>query len=194
MNELTAGSQRNGGQAASGDDMKIFFVSAIAISAAIWDIGFNLGAFSTVFFDKLFLIWAVSTAAFLASLFVTPPAEVPPLVSWRGRFLLILPTVWLLLTALERAGLLPGLLPTVLWAISLLVGVISLPYTLYIVIVAVTPDLVAMKNRRLWTALVLVVAAVFAISLAIGYANQLFLDCADFRVSGNDLPPRCAQP
>jgi hypothetical protein len=172
-------------------DIKIFFVSAIAISAAVWDIGFNLGAYGTVFFDKYFLIWAVSSAAFLSSLFVPGPAEEPPLVSWRGRSLLILPTVWLALTALERADLLPGLLAPALWAVSLLVGVVSLPYTIYILIVAVTPDLVAMRNRRLWAALVLVVGVIFIASWAIGIGNSLFLDCADFQISGNDLPPNC---
>lgn len=193
MTELAEACDRNGDPATAGDDIKIFFVSAIAISAAIWDIGFNFGAFGTVFFDKLFLIWAVSTAAFIASLFVPPPAEDTPLVSWRGRFLLILPSFWLVLTALERTEVLPGLLPALLWGVSLVVGVISLPYTLYIVIVAVTPDLVAMRNRRLWIALILVVAAIFLASWAIGYGNQLFLDCADFQISGNDLPPRCSE-
>jgi len=78
-------------------DIKIFLLSTISLSVAVWDVAFNYGAFDTIFFDKVFFVWAASTAALLASLFVPPPPDRRLLVGWRGRFLLLVPTVWVVI-------------------------------------------------------------------------------------------------
>lgn len=176
----------------SGSDAKIFVLAAIAMSTAVWEITFNLGVFNTIFFEHGFSIWVASTAAFLASLFVSRPND-EPLLSWRGRFVMLLPTAWLLLMLFtEPPAQDQAIEGLVFWA-TISVVLVALPYTLYVVVLVITPDLVDLKDRKLFYALAGIVLSIGVIGYSVGAKNELFVTCYDFRVSGNDLPPRCRQ-
>ena len=176
----------------SSPNSKIFILAAIAMSTAVWEITFNLGVFNTIFFNHGFTVWVASTAAFLASLFVRRPTGAP-LLQWRGRFVMLLPTAWLLLILFSGPEAQDqGATGLVFWA-TVGVVLVALPYVLYVVVLLITPDLMALKDRRLSWALAGIVVLIGLIGYGVGVRNELFVTCYEFKVSGNDLPPRCTE-
>ena len=141
-------------------------------SAAFW-----YGVFGTIFFEHLFYVWVAATVALLASLFV-PRIETPPIkLPWRGRFVLALPTVWLVLSAFIDIEAYrpdsPG--SWALWVVAVASAFLTLPYLLYVIIVAVVPDINRLKNTKLRVALCGIVLVTAIAGFVIGKNHPLFL-------------------
>ena len=73
-------------------ETRAFMLSSIAIATSVFSIAFFYGVFGTIFFENLFYVWVASTVAMVASLFVPPVDGLPALISWRGRFVLLMPS------------------------------------------------------------------------------------------------------
>ena len=174
-------------------EAKVFVISAIALSATVSSAAFWYGVFGTIFFERLFYVWVAATAALLASLFVsqvdTPPIRLP----WRGRFVLALPTVWLVLSAFvdieEYRPDSPG--SWALWVVSVVSAFLTLPYLLYVIIVAAVPDIDRLKHPKLRVALFGIVLATAIAAFVVGKNHPLFLTCENFKVAGDDIPKNC---
>ena len=157
-------------QAISRAEAKVFVISAIVLSTTLSYIAFWYGVFGTIFFDYLFYVWIAATAALLASLFI-PQMETPPLkLPWRGRFILALPTVWLVLsTFIDVEAYRPDSPGTwVLWVVTLASAFLTLPYLLYVIIVAVVPDIDRLTHTKLRVALLGIVLVMAGSLLIIG--------------------------
>jgi hypothetical protein len=174
-------------------EAKVFVISAIVLSTTVSYIAFWYGVFGTIFFDYLFYVWIAATAALLASLFI-PQMETPPLkLPWRGRFILALPTVWLVLsTFIDVEAYRPDSPDTwVLWVITLASAFLTLPYLLYVIIVAVVPDIDRLTHTKLRVALLGILLVTGMAGFVIGKNHSLFLTCEDFKVGGHDIPANC---
>jgi hypothetical protein len=174
-------------------EAKVFVISAIVLSTTVSYIAFWYGVFGTIFFDYLFYVWIAATAALLASLFI-PQMETPPLkLPWRGRFILALPTVWLVLsTFIDVEAYRPDSPGTwVLWVVTLASAFLTLPYLLYVIIVAVVPDIDRLTHTKLRVALLGILLATGMAGFVIGKNHSLFLTCEDFKVGGHDIPANC---
>ena len=172
-------------------EARVFVLAAVAISLSVWEIAFTLGTFETVFFDKIFAVWVASSAALLASFFIPAPEGRTNLVAWRGRAVLFLPSSWVAVELTMFGSLVgPGI-----DAASVLIGaasiLLALPYTLYILVVTIVPDVDNLRSPRLVAALVGIVLTVAGMGYAVGRNHQVFLTCRDFVVSGNDVPTNC---
>jgi len=119
----------------------------------------------------------------------TPAVRLP----WRGRFLLALPTVWLVLSAfidIEAYRLdSPG--TWALWLVTLASAFLTLPYLLYVIIVAVVPDIDRLKHPKLRVALSGILLVMAMAGFVIGKNHPLFLTCENFKVGGHDIPENC---
>jgi hypothetical protein len=106
-----------------------------------------------------------------------------------GRFLLALPTVWLLLDIFEayRPNA-PGV--WALWAATLASAFLTFPYLLYVAIVAVVPDIDRL-NTKLRLALLVIVLVMTTAGFVLGRNHFLFLTCENFKVGGHDIPANC---
>ncbi|MBA4492589.1 hypothetical protein [Paracoccus sp. S1E-3] len=166
-----------------------FFIAAIALAVTIWPIGFNLGAFGTIFFDRLLEIWAISIAALLAGLLVDRGRD-QDVLSRTDQILLALPSLWLLTTMLhfEEGG---GLMRVLNDALMFMTAFFSVPHIIRIVMPIAMPEVMAVRGRRQTLNLLVLTVAIAVASFAIGYRNDLFMTCEDFKVSGNDLPTNC---
>jgi hypothetical protein len=158
----------------------------ITITAATvaFGLGSNLGAFDVIFFDALLTVWVIATIVLVGS-FVTslPPRHVG------GRLVLLLPSGWLL-AALMSDPASEGLASRVLFALTIAVTVVCLPFIAWALISAINPEFIDLPRLNR----IAVAGAVIAFALigyGLGARNDLFLSCDDFKISGNDLPPNC---
>lgn len=174
-------------------EARVFLLSAIALSASVFGVAFWFGVFGVVFFENLFSIWVIATSTLLATLFVRRALKLPPGLRWRRRFVLALPTLWLILeAALVSFG--AGNETWAAWAIwfsMIAVAFVTLPYLVYIVVVAVVPDIDQLRQIQHRLALAGIALAIAVAGIAIGANHQLFLTCEDFKISGSDQPSDC---
>jgi hypothetical protein len=174
-------------------EAKVFVISAIALSATVSNAAFWYGVVGEIFFTHLLYVWVAATAALLASLFI-PQMETPLLkLPWRGRFILALPTVWLVLAAfIDVEAYRPNSPGTwVLWVVTLASTFLTLPYLLYVIIVAVVPDIDRLTHTKLRVALLGILLVMGMAGFVIGKNHPLFLTCENFKVGGHDIPAKC---
>jgi hypothetical protein len=164
-------------------DRATLLITVTAATVA-FGLAFNVGAFDTVFFDVYLSVWVVATAVLVGSLV----SELPPR-DWWGRLLLLLPTAWIV--AAWIGG--PADADTgadVLFVLTIVVTVISLPFVAWVLVSVINPDFVELPGRN--RVAVLAGVLVFAlVGYGLGARNDIFLNCDDFKVSGNDLPANC---
>jgi hypothetical protein len=113
-----------------------------------------------------------------------------PMAPWWGVVLLALPTLWMLDEVMfYGVHTLPvevvrGLLT---WSSVLL----SLPYTLYFISMALTPDLNNLTSRRTRVAIFGIWVVIFSSGWIVGTYNDWFMTCHDFEISGAFAPDNC---
>ncbi len=179
-------------QTVGDQEARAFVLAAVALATSVFGIAFWFGIFQTVFFEHLFYIWVASTVAFAASLFVPPIDALPALMSWRGRAVLLLPSIWLLLEATSEITVsASSITESLLWALSIGVVALTLPYLLYVLVLITVPDVDRLKTPELRRALCGIVAIIAVAGFAIGQNHRLFLTCQDFKVAGDDVPVDC---
>ncbi len=172
-------------------ESKAFILSAIALSASLFDVTFWLGVFGTVFFEHLFFVWVAATVALVASLFVPPVDALPAIVSWRGRILLLVPTLWLIVEAINNTEALGGVWAWGHWVVAIITAGITMPYIIYVLVLVVVPDVDRLQHRKLRIALVSIAAMIALSGYLIGSNHHVFLSCEDFKVAGDDIPDNC---
>jgi hypothetical protein len=156
-------------------------------SASIgFGLAFNLGAFGVVFFDRILVVWVMSTIVFIASLV----SKLPPR-KWWGRLALLIPTMWLVLTFLD-ASVSSTQLDSTLSVTAIVVTVVCLPVIAWTLISSINQEFLELPRRNR-TVIVLTVLLFATAGWALGANNDRFLYCDDFQVSGNDLPSNCVQ-
>lgn len=164
-------------------DRAALLLAVPAALLAFW-IGFNLGAFDEIFFDQVLAVWVTATIVLVGSLV----SKLPPR-SWWGRLALLTPTVWLIAATVIDPGD-SGVAVDVLFVITLVVTVVTLPFIGWILVTAINPDFVTLP--RMNKAAVITAALVFFLGgWILGTANDRFLTCEDFKVSGADQPSNC---
>jgi len=180
-------------QAISKAEAKVFVISVIALSVTVCNAAFWYGVFGKIFFTHVLYIWVPATAALLASLFV--PRMDSPLIRlpWRGRFILGLPTIWLVLGAfIDVETYRPDSIGTwALWAVTLASAFLTLPYLLYVMILAVVPDIDRLTHMRLRVALPAIVLLMGVAGFVLGKNHTRFLTCENFKVGGHYIPEDC---
>jgi hypothetical protein len=174
-------------------EAKVFVISAIALSVSVCNAAFWYGVFGKIFFTHIIYVWAAATAALLASLFI-PRMETPLLkLPWRGRFILALPTIWLVLGAfIDMESYRPNSIGTwTLWAVTLASAFLTLPYLLYVMIVAVVPDIDRLTHVKLRVALPAIVLLIGVAGFILGTSHTRLLTCENFKIGGHHVPENC---
>lgn len=179
----------------SPQEARAFMLSSIAISTGIFGIAFWYGVFGTVFFEHLFYLWVASTVALVASMFVPPVDALPSFMSWRGRFVLALPTVWMVMAGVDGSEALNlNVADWVEWTLTIATLILTLPYLLYVLVLVAVPDIEALSQPRLRIAIWMIALAIALAGYSIGANHSRFLTCFDFQVSGSNIPVDCRNP
>ncbi|MFG3016811.1 hypothetical protein ACGFZB_41475 [Streptomyces cinerochromogenes] len=149
----------------------------------VWWPAFTLGAYNAVFFDNVLALWAVATAVLLSGAMIRKRSAVP----WGGWIALTLPSVWIVLAIVApRTHGFPYL-----HYLEVVLTLVGAPMLAWLLTRILLPDYAALRGReRLGAVGVTLVVGVLAFLL--GKFNYVFLTCADFDVSGNNVPAHCA--
>ncbi len=164
-------------------------IAATGLSTAAWDIFFNLGAFGVIFFHRIFVIWIISIILFLTSIML-PRGKAP--IGKTMAPLMLLPSVWLILKIVDDTRVGGEFIEDVMAVIEVIICLFCLPYIGYIFLNISNPDIFRLQKKLL----ALLFGVVIIIALAgyiLGMHHDLILSCDDFKISGNDRPPNCAE-
>ncbi|NJP06439.1 MAG: hypothetical protein HC837_12845 [Chloroflexaceae bacterium] len=171
-------------------EIRVFLLSVFAGAIAVWDVGFNLGVYGVIFFDKILAIWVGATATLIVCLIV--PREHSP-IKPPGLILLLVPSLWPLVSFLFPEETQTFLIDQILFWIGLTVYFLCMPYTIYLIMCITNSEIISLpisfRNRAF-----LIILIIAACSFVMGVNNHLFLTCYDFKVSGNEVPSNCSPP
>ena len=122
-----------------------FILLTVAVAYPVWDVGFELGAYGQLFFEKLFLVWTVATGMLIA-LFALPGQRVriPKTALAATAF----PSLWLVLAMVARASPESDGIRYALFASGLVAYLVCLPYVVYMAVSLMYPELVRRDNVR----------------------------------------------
>ncbi len=169
-------------------EIRTFVLGTIGLSAATWNVAFNLGAYRTIFYGNIFAVWVTVTAILLVVLLV--PERDVPVPRW-GKLLMLVPTLGVVLVPINSNIGQSRITEWMVIALGLFALVVCLPYALYVVVNVVNADLLNLPETRLKVYLVIIVLVVGLIGYWAGTNNHLFLTCGDFKIAGDDLPKNC---
>jgi hypothetical protein len=170
-------------ETATVSDRAALVIAVPAALLAFW-IGFNLGAFDEIFFDQVLGVWVTATVVLVASLM----SKLPPR-SWWGRLVLLMPTAWFITATLIDPGQSGGAID-ILFVVTVLATVITLPFIGWILVTAINPDFLDLPRVNK-SAIVAAALVFFLGGWTLGTQNNRFLTCDDFKVSGADQPANC---
>ena len=131
--------------------IRIFIISAVALSLAAWDIAFNLGVYGTIFFEKFFAMWVVSTVIFL-TLLALPKKHRP--VNHLEHAMLLIPSLWMVLISwLPRPPETPTTIEQILLLVLVILSLLNMPYAIYITTSILEADAIRLPRRMLYSLL-----------------------------------------
>lgn len=157
---------------------------AVPSASLAFTLAFNLGAFDTIFFDAVFTMWVVATIVLFGSMVSRLPPQ-----SWLGRFVLFVPSIWMLgAFIVDPAG--EDTASQAVYVGTIFITVVCLPFIAWILISAINPEFLDLPGSN---KLAIIAAVLFFIAAGyfVGARNDIFVNCDDFKVSGNDLPANC---
>ncbi len=165
-----------------------FILVCAAVAYAAWDVGFELGAFGRIFFEKLFMVWSISTALFIA-LLVMPKnrVRIPRLALLTTAF----PSIWLVLALSARASPETHELRYLLFSAGLVSYLACFPYAIYMAVSLAYPDLMRTEKLRPKITVLAIIVVLFAAGYIMGTHHNRLMTCEDFEVSGQYVPEDC---
>lgn len=176
------------GEAMLDSRVQTFVICAIGLALAAGPVGFELGAYGTMFFTRIYTSWFLVTAALIAMAVV--PGEQLPFAKNRLLFLLV-PSVWMLvrlLVPIHNAG--EAMYPP-LFVLGMVSYLLCLPYAAFLIIRLVKPEFLELPGRKPKAGLVLILLLFLGLGYLMGKSHARLLTCEDFTLSGNAAPVDC---
>lgn len=166
---------------------RTFILVCVALAYPAWDLGFQLGAFERVFYDKILFVWAIATALLLALTVNSGTRRSVPGQAWLAT---AFPSVWILLALAVHAAPEELAVRYLLFWSGVIIYSICLPYVVYVVIALLYPELLKAGNH--YPRMVVVFFVLFAsLGYLTGRHHGLILTCEDFEISGQYVPGDC---
>jgi hypothetical protein len=168
--------------------IRVLVLASVALAYAAGQVGFELGGYGQIFYERKVAAWVLVTAV-LVALLAAPRRHTP--VPRRHLFVLAFPSVWLVLTLLRNTEFGGDFLFPVLFALGLVSCLVCLPYAGYLLVLLLQPDLLSLRGRRPWLTLIAIALLFLGAGYGIGRQNHLFFTCADFETAGDEPPANC---
>jgi len=163
---------------------------AIAIAYPMWDIGFEIGVYGKIFFEKIFSVWALSTALLIALILVPRrylAVTTPMLVATA------FPTLWFGVALIARWAPELTVMGKVVFVTGLVIYLGCVPILIYMIVALAYPELASFDRRGPRIGLAIVVAMFLLAGLVVGKNQYHLLTCEDFELSGANVPADCRE-
>ena len=170
--------------------VRAFILITVAIAYPAWDVGFEIGAFGRLFYEKVFLAWSISTALFFVLLLVPREKLEVPRLAW---FATLVPSLWLVLALAIRVAPDVKLLGQALTVTGFIAYLACFPYVIYMAVSVAYPDLLQITRRAPRIAMSAIILGLVLAGFVAGRNHAHFLTCEDFEISGNFVPENCTQ-
>ncbi len=169
-----------------------FVLLAVGGAPLAWDIGFNLGAFQNISFERTFFVIAAASGLVLALLLIGAQGRDLFELKRHDKLLLAVPLIWLLSTLslpllIGRHHLLFSVVQLLGW---FLIFIFWIPYGIMILFHILQPDAKRLSYWQRWQ-LVGIILFIGGLGFLVGFNHPLFLTCEDFQASGYDAPANC---
>ncbi|MGI9344047.1 MAG: hypothetical protein ACR2QV_14500 [Gammaproteobacteria bacterium] len=168
--------------------VRAFVLITVAIAFPAWDLGFELGAFGRLFYEKVFVAWSISTALFLVLVFIPKEKLEVPRLAW---FATAIPSFWLVLALTIRVAPDAELLGQALTVMGFVAYLACFPYVIYMAVSIVYPDLLRITRIAPRIAIGAIIVSLVLTGFIAGRNHPHFLTCEDFEISGNFVPENC---
>ena len=165
----------------------LYIATVIALSVSLWKIFFSFWAYGEISFEYIFTIIFMSLALSIGIFFIEPKERpIGPL----GQAFLLLPLIGFATSYLYILDSIPYMGEISLVVDMLIIG-FSLPYLLWVFLMATSPDMADILDRKMLIGIVLVSLCISGTSYLFGKYNQHFIYCRDFKISGMETPLAC---
>jgi hypothetical protein len=182
--DLLKGLDREGGPG-----LRAFFASTIAASLLVWELAFDLGAYHTVFYSRLFQIVVVATVLLIGSIALHRRLRVR---LWM-RAVLCFPLLWLLSRLVVAPGSRNGA-GRVFDDVLIGLTVLCVPFIAMASARVMVPEYFTMRGQRMRLISILIVVLVAVSGFLVGQFNYRFTTCQEYVLAGDDLPANCKPP
>lgn len=164
-----------------------FLIIAFGSGINIWNIAFELGAWNTVLYNNLTLIWGCSLITLFYVLFVADKANSIGLFE---QIAISLPSCWFLLMIVNSLYLESELIGQWLHFSAFLVVLICIPALLYFVLLIIERDALLLDIKS-YTKLFVLLIFMAGLGFVTGKFNYIFFSCSDFVYAGSYKPKNC---
>lgn len=156
-----------------------------------WDIGFELGAYGRVTFDKIFIVWSVSLALLIVSAIIPKRILPVPAPLW---FATAVPFLWLCIAMVNRAAPDEVMIRYLLTILGMIAVLACFPYVAFVLMTILYPDFANIAERRVKYAVLVTGVLMVCAGYFIGTHHERFITCEDFEISGEYIPEDCGDP
>lgn len=164
-----------------------FLIIAFGSGINIWNIAFEVGAWNTVLYNNLMLIWGASLITLFYVLFVADR------VNQFSKFEVIaitLPSCWFLAVIINSLWVQSEVISEILHYSSFIVILICIPALLYFVLLIIERDALLLDIKS-YIRLFLLLALMAGMGFITGKYNYIFFSCSDFMYAGSYEPKNC---
>lgn len=169
---------------------KILLTILFPVLLVSWNLGFDLGAFGTIFYRHVMTAWVFAVVTFLALIYlkITHKTEVKA----SGIFVLLIPILWPLVDYFDQHF--SNQFIRYFIAFDYLLIVLTLGFAGYIFLKIVKYDI--FDPLTIYNKLAIFFAALIFSSLGflVGYHHYWFFECGHFSISGEFVPENCYAP
>lgn len=164
-----------------------FLIIAFGSGINIWNIAFELGAWNTVLYNNLMLIWGSSLITLFYVLFVAGKTN------QFSKFELIaisLPSCWFLLMIINSLYMKSEIVSEILHYSSFIVILVCIPALLYFVLLIIERDALLLDIKS-YLKLFALLTLMAGLGFVTGKYNYIFFSCSDFMYAGSYEPTNC---
>lgn len=156
----------------------------------VWNLGFDLGAFGTIFYRNVMTAWVFAVVTFVTLVYLKLSKKTE--VKTSGIFVLLIPILWPLVDYVDQH--VPNNYIHYFILFDYLLIVLTMGFAGYIFLKIVKYDI--FDPLTIYHKLTIFLAAVLFSFLGywVGHHHYLFFECGHFDISGEYVPENCYQP
>lgn len=152
-----------------------------------WNLGFDLGAFGTVFYHNVITAWIFAVSTFIALIYVKLFDKIK--VRLLTFFILLIPILWPLIDLIDHN--IPNQYVHYFILFDYVLIILALLYTAYIFLRMIKYDIFEPITNYNKAFIVIATLVISLLGYGAGKHHYYFIECGHFEVSGDFVPSNC---